>query len=157
MRKRKRKKGFYKVVANAIFEGAPFDTKKNNNGGWTKVQELVCLYMLRELSDADRHKLWANYLKKVESCFWPAIHYINDNTDNLPEYSDIHVLIWHPATKRNNEFLSLKKGYRKALERNTERLIVRIEKAARSAINEIRKTQPERLNEGKNRTMGLFE
>ena len=157
MKRKKRQKGFYKSVARAIYEGSPFDTKKNNDGGWAKVQELVCLYMLRELNDADRHKMWASYMQKVESCFWPAIHYINDNPDDLPEYRDIHVYIWHPEKKRNNEFMSLKKSYRKALERNTERLIRKMEQITRIVINEIGKTQPDRLGEGKDRTMKLFE
>lgn len=155
--RRKRPKGFYKAVAKAIFEGAPFDTKKNNDGGWATVQELICLYMLSELSDADRHKFWASYLTKVKSCFWPAVHYINDNPDDLPEYAGIHVYIWHPEKKRNNEFVSIKVGYRKAKDRNTERLIRKIEQITRVAISEIGQTQPERLKEGKNRTMGLFE
>ena len=121
------------------------------------MQELICLYMLRELSDADRHKMWTEYLHKVKSAFWDAVKYINENPDDIPEYRGIHVHIYKPEKKRNIQYVSIRKSYRKALDRNTERLIRKMEIVAKAAVNEIKKTQFPRLEEGKNRVMGLFE
>lgn len=145
-RKKKRKKGFYKIVAKAIVEGSPFDVSKNGEG-WKKVQELVTLYMLRDLSEASKYGIWNDYLTRVDGVFNKAISYINENPDNLPQYRNIHVHVHRPENKRNNEFLSIRIGYRKARERNTDRLIRRIGTVVRPAIREIRKTQPERITE----------
>jgi len=154
-RKRKRKKGFYRILADLIVEGAPFDVSKNG-GGYTTVQELINLYRLRELSDANRMKMWNESLEAIKGVFWVAIHYINDNPDNLPEFRNVHSLIYKPVNKRNIEFLSISFGYRQAKKRNTDRLIRRIETVVRPAIKEIRKIQPERLKESREKTTKLL-
>jgi len=75
--KRKKRKPLYQIVAELILEGAPFDISSNGDG-WTKVQELVNLYRLRELPEADRYNLWDGALKEIEGVFRPAIRYINE-------------------------------------------------------------------------------
>jgi hypothetical protein len=138
MRKKKKQKGFYVTVAESMMEGAPFDVSRNG-GGWKKVQELLCLYMLRELSDADRHRIWNEYLARVEGVFWCAIKHINDNIDGK------HVHLYKPDGKRNIEFLSIKTGYRKAKERNVDRVMGRAANVTKNAVREIQQTMPEKL------------
>jgi hypothetical protein len=145
-RKKKKRKPFYQIVAKDIFEGSPFDLSKDQNGCKT-LEEAVTCYRLRELNDVDKHKCWNFEIERVKGVFWPAIHYINDNPNDIPEYRNVHVHIHRPEGRRNNEFLALKINYRKARERNTDRLIRRVQTVARPAIKEIVNTQPERLTE----------
>lgn len=154
-RKRKGQKGFYQIVAKDIFEGSPFDLSKNTEGCKTLEEAITC-YRLRELSEVDKHKCWNEELKRVKGVFWCAIKYINKNPDDLPEYRNIHIHIHKPEGKRNNEFMAIKISYRKARERNTNRLIRRVKTVARPAIKEIQKTQPERMNELENITEKLL-
>lgn len=143
---KQRKKGFYRILAKLIVEGAPFDISKND-GGYKMVQELINLHRLRELSDANRHKIWNQSLDEIKKRFDDAITYINDNPDDVPEFRNLHVYKSKPLDKRNIQFLSVKVGYRKSKERNTDRLMQRIETVAKPALKEIGKTQPDRLEE----------
>lgn len=154
-KKRKKRERFYQVVAKAIVEGAPFDISKND-GGWKKIQELVVLYMLRELDDASRYKIWNGFLRKVDGVFYAAIKFIDENPDNLLEFEDRYVYRRKPNGRRNNEFLSIKVGYRNAKERNTERLLRNMEKVIRPSIAEIAKKDPERLRIGQEKIRKLL-
>lgn len=145
-RKRKKRKGFYQILAEDIVAGSPFDLSGNLDG-CTTIQETITCYRLRELSEVDKHKCWSEELKEIKACFWPAIHYINDNPDDVPEFRNIHISIHRPTGKRNNEFLSINKDYREARSRNTDRLFQRIKTVTRPAIKEIKQTQPERISE----------
>jgi len=153
--KKKKKKGFYRIVAEAIVAGAPFDVSENG-GGWKKITELVTLYMLRDLADADRYGIWNEYLARVEGVFDIAIRYINNNPDDLPQFREKHVYKDLPVGKRNNQFLSIQKDYREAEERNIDRLVNRIKTVSRPAFAEIRETQPQRLNESQQRIIKLL-
>ena len=153
MKCKKRKKGFYKIVAEAIVSGAPFDVS-DNGGGWTKVQELITLYMLRDLNEADKFRVWSGYLARVQGIFDIAVKYINDDPEGLFEGKHVYKSI--PEGKKNIQFLSIKTGYRESVEKNTDRLIRRIENVARPAMREIRETQAGRLKEGRKKIMRLL-
>lgn len=152
---KKRKKAQYIIVAEWILEGAPFDISVNG-GGFTKIQELVAVYSLKDYCEADRYKLWAIRLRQVEKAFDQAIVYINDNPYDLSELEGVHVFKHKPEAKRNNQVLSLKGSYRKSKKRNTDRLIRRVESVCRTAVAEIKKTEPERLIECRDKTKKLL-
>lgn len=153
--KHKRKKAFYKILAGIIVDGSPFDVSKNG-GGYKTVQELINLYRLRELSDADKFNAWHDSLSEVKKRFDDAVTYINTNPDDLDEFRNVHIFKHRPRNRRNNQFLSVTVSYRGAKEKNTDRLLNRIEAVVRPAIKEIRETQPERLLEGQERTKKLL-
>jgi hypothetical protein len=147
--RKKRKKGFYLKVAEAIIEGSPFDVSKSD-GGWTKVSQLITLYMLRNLSEADKYKVFNDYLVQVEHSLDHAINYINDHCEGL------HVHKFLPEGKRNNEFISIKKYYRNADSRNADRVTRRAVSAIKVAKKEIEKTLPDKLPELKSKTQRLL-
>lgn len=153
---KRHKKPQYLIVAEWILEGAPFDVSANG-GGWKKIQELVAVHSLKDYCEADRYKLWALRLRQVEKAFDLAVTYINDNPDELSELEGVHVFKAKPEGKRNNEVLSLKGSYRKSKARNTDRLIRRVESVCHSAIKEIKKTEPERLIECRDKARKLLK
>jgi len=136
-------------------DGAPFDLS-NNGGGYKTLPELVTRYILRELSEADVHRMWNETLKKVKGLWEKALGYIDDNPHNLEKFRNRYVRIHRPDGKRNNEFLSILVSYRHAKDRDTDRRIRKMETTLRSGIKEIGKRQPERLIEVRERTTKLL-
>ena len=138
-RKKKRKKAFYQKVAEAILEGAPFDVSKVNGEGYKKVSELINRHMLRDLPEAERYVIWNDHLAQVDRELWQAVKYINDTVPHR------HVHIHKPLGKRNIEFMSVIISYRQAGIRNADRAKRRAVGAVKSAVAEIRASDPKQL------------
>lgn len=136
---RNKKKGFYHIVVKAILEGSPFDTSRENDGGCKTIEELITMYILKDYSEADKCKMFNDYLSRVKGVFNHAVNYINEKVDGM------HVHIFRPDGQRNNVFLSIQIDYRDAKSRNVDRVIGNANKIVKVARKEIEKTMPERL------------
>lgn len=136
-KKKQRRNPWYKRIAQTIMEMETVDLALDG-GGWTKVQELIALYMLRELNDADRFRLLPDYINSVDNLFDAAIAHI-ENTLGITVYK------FKEEHKRNLSCITLKPDYKNAVEMDYMRMEIGTEQKVMKACGRIKQHDPQNL------------
>jgi len=141
-----RKKALYLSIAEAIETEKVFDLTKDNEDEFKTIPEMVTSYLLKGYSNRDRLRLFSGLLPKVKRSFSKALEYL-ESQQGIPIYK------YAPKGKRNLEFITVKKSYRKAQPRDTKRGVNQVEVRIVKFVNHLKSANPIALPQAKQKLL----
>ena len=132
---------YYTRIADAIQEKRTFDLQEDP-GGWPKVHWLIGNYMLREYSEADRHRLLDSIVGKIERNLSVAIDYLQEER-GVPVYKI--VCNGKSENKKNIDCITIDPEYRDAKLAHWDRILKRAKSNLTNFVKQTEIAAPEKI------------
>jgi len=145
-KKKQKRQPMYLIIAEAIKEKGIFSITIENESGFKTIVEIVTFYLLRDYSERDRLNLFGGLLPQVKRSFNAAIEHLEENGIPVYKYAE--------KGKRNLEFITVRKSYRKAQKRDTARGVLQVKTKMEKTVKHIKLANPTALPEFKQKLLG---
>jgi len=144
--RRKKGQALYLVIAKVIETEKVFDLTKDNKDEFKSISEMVTSCILKECSNRDKLRLFSGLLPRVKRSFSKALDYLETQRE-IPVYK------YAPKGKRNLEYVTTKKNYRKAGSRDTKRGVKQVETKIVKFVTHLELANPIALPQAKQKLL----